>query len=543
MRIPFSQLRFTDRDEQVWGLNVNRYIPTRNEDLFWVMVPKNETGWSSRFGNLVGIRGIRPSRRLELVPYVASNATMTGARDRLNPFDNGRNLGGRMGADLKMGLGPSLTLDGTVNPDFGQVEADPAEVNLSAFPTLFTERRPFFAEGSDLLSMAGFFYSRRVGAPPHGDVSGSFVDRPPSSIILGAAKLAGRLGPSLSVAALSAVTNREVAPTYDTTTGSFGRVRVEPLTGYGVARLVGKFGSAGSTAGLLLTGVRRDLAAGDPLAAVLDREAVTGGGNGVFRFQGGQYEARWMVGFSRIRGDSAALRVIQQSSAHYFQRPDITEVRYDPTRTSLTGYTFSWRLEKLGGRHWLWDTWGEYESPTFELNDLGRLMSGDDRDFYVDVKYRENRPTRLFYSYNVGLSAKSGWNFGGDRQFSYASVNPAATWRNYLNTWLHAGINAHAMKDDLTRGGPLMRTSLVHDYSGGFSTNERLAASGYGEGDYAYDDLGGWSYALIGGVTARPGGRWSLSVEPRYRRTVEPRQYLAIQTRECAGRFHAGQLA
>jgi len=234
-----------------------------------------------------------------------------------------------------------------------------------------------------------------------------------------------------------------------------------------------------------------------------------------------------MVGFSRIRGDSAALRVIQQSSAHYFQRPDITEVRYDPTRTSLTGYTFSWRLEKLGGRHWLWDTWGEYESPTFELNDLGRLMSGDDRDFYVDVKYRENRPTRLFYSYNVGLSAKSGWNFGGDRQFSYASVNPAATWRNYLNTWLHAGINAHAMKDDLTRGGPLMRTSLVHDYSGGFSTNERLAASGYGEGDYAYDDLGGWSYALIGGVTARPGGRWSLSVEPRYRRTVEPRQYLA----------------
>src|SRR5206468_7408426 len=165
------------------------------------------------------------------------------------PFGNGGDLGGRMGADLKMGLGPSLTLDGTVNPDFEQVEADPAEVNLSAFPTFFSERRPFFAEGSDLLSMAGFFYSRRIGAPPHGDASGSFVDRPPNSTILGAAKLSGRVGPSLSVAGLSAVTDREFAPTYDTTSGTLGRVRVEPLTGYGVARLVGKFGSAGSTAG------------------------------------------------------------------------------------------------------------------------------------------------------------------------------------------------------------------------------------------------------------------------------------------------------
>src|SRR4051812_2428580 len=191
LRIPFSQLRFTDRADQTWGLNVNRFIPRRNEALFWVMVPKNETGWSSRFGNLVGITGIRPSRRFEVVPYGATNATITGARDRANPFDDGRNLAARAGADMKLGLGPSLTLDATANPDFGQVEADPAEVNLSAFPTFFTEKRPFFTEGADLLQMAGFFYSRRVGAPPHGSAAGSFLDRPQNSTILGAAKLSG----------------------------------------------------------------------------------------------------------------------------------------------------------------------------------------------------------------------------------------------------------------------------------------------------------------------------------------------------------------
>jgi hypothetical protein len=131
MRIPFSQLRFTDRERQVWGINMNRYIPSRNEDVYWIQIPKNETGWSSRFGELTGIDGVRPSRRLELMPYVASAARLTGNGDA-DPFDDGTNLEARVGADVRMGLGPNLTLEATINPDFGQVEADPAEVNLPA---------------------------------------------------------------------------------------------------------------------------------------------------------------------------------------------------------------------------------------------------------------------------------------------------------------------------------------------------------------------------------------------------------------------------
>jgi hypothetical protein len=194
MRIPFSQLRFRDESVQVWGFNVDRWIPSRNEDLFWIPVPRNVRAWSSRMGELVGIQGIRPSSRLELLPYAASNATLRSDPDPANPFDpDGRDLGLRLGGDLKMGLGPNVTVEATVNPDFGQVDADPAVVNLSQFEIAFDERRPFFVEGANLLrgSGAAWFYSRRIGAPPPGPAGGDFVDRPDATTILSAAKLTG----------------------------------------------------------------------------------------------------------------------------------------------------------------------------------------------------------------------------------------------------------------------------------------------------------------------------------------------------------------
>jgi hypothetical protein len=210
MRIPFSQLRFNAADEQTWGLNIDYWTPSTNEDVFWIPVPRNATGWSSRMGTLAGIEGIKPARRVEIVPYVATDATMTGNRDRENPFDDGRNFATRVGGDVKLGLGPNLTLQATVNPDFGQVEADPAEVNLSAFETFFSEKRPFFVEGNQLLSGVGnYFYSRRVGARPRGPANGDYVDYPSSSTILGAAKLTGRLASGTSLGALAALTSDE----------------------------------------------------------------------------------------------------------------------------------------------------------------------------------------------------------------------------------------------------------------------------------------------------------------------------------------------
>lgn len=537
LRIPFSQLRFTDRPQQVWGLNVQRYVPARNEDLYWVMVPKNETGWSSRFGNLLGIGGVRPSRRLELVPYGATTSTLTGNRNVTNPFDDGRNLVARSGADMKMGFGSSLTLDATINPDFGQVEADPAEVNLSAFPTFFSERRPFFSENSDLFQMAGLFYSRRIGAPPHGSASGSFVSRPLNSTIVGAAKLTGRVTPSLSIAALAAVTDREFARTFDTTTSTLGRVRVEPVTAYGATRLVKRFGAAGSTIGFLLTGVRRDLSATDPLSAVLTRQGFSGGSNGTLRFSGGKYEFRWTAAGSHVRGDTGAIRRIQQHSSHYLQRPDATEGGYDPARTSLTGYTMLYRFEKLGGRHWLWDMGGEFETPTYEINDLGRLTAANDIDSYFDLRYRDNTPSRHLYRYQVTMNSRVGYNFGGVRQFTTISLNPMLVWKNYLQTLLQLAVEFPATSDALTRGGPLMGTPRVVRGTAAFETNDRVATWGEGRVELRSDDLGGWGYTLGGGLTTRPSGQWSISIEPGYQHSVEPRQFLVSRAGGSAATY------
>ncbi len=206
LRIPFDQLRFRNVDAQNWGLNIYRLIPGRNEEVAWSLVRRTEGGWASRFGELHGILGIQPTTRIELLPYVASAWSVTAARDDANPFDGG--LLGRTGLDMKIGLGPNLTLDATVNPDFGQIEADPVEVNLTAFETFFDERRPFFLEGSRLLAGresdewsddTEYFYSRRIGARPAGSAEGDFVDYPATTTTLGAAKLTGRLQTGTSI--------------------------------------------------------------------------------------------------------------------------------------------------------------------------------------------------------------------------------------------------------------------------------------------------------------------------------------------------------
>ncbi|MGH7467929.1 MAG: DUF5916 domain-containing protein, partial [Longimicrobiales bacterium] len=221
MRIPFSQLRFNAGTQQTWGLQLTRHVSDKSERIQWVLIPVSAAGFASRFGLLEGISSIPPARRLELLPYVAADVTYRANVHPTNPFDD--RMAGRAGGDLKMGLGPNLTLDATFNPDFGQVEADPAVVNLTAFETVFDERRPFFIEGNELLTGRGqsflgrptWFYSRRIGAAPRGAASGDFVKQPTNTTIAGAAKITGRLASGLSIGAVAAVTPREYAQTFD----------------------------------------------------------------------------------------------------------------------------------------------------------------------------------------------------------------------------------------------------------------------------------------------------------------------------------------
>jgi hypothetical protein len=528
MRIPFSQLRFNAADVQHWGLNIDHWIPSRNEDVFWIPVPKKATGWSSRMGALEGIRGIKPTRRLELLPYVASDATVTGNRDRRDPFDNGSNLGARVGGDLKMGLGPSLTLAATINPDFGQVEADPAEVNLSAFETIFPEKRPFFVEGSQLLRGNGpsYFYSRRIGARPRGPVSGSFVDYPNATTILGATKLTGRLASGASLGGLAAVTAREDARSYDLETGTFSKVEVAPVTGYGVGRVQKEFGPAASTVGLTLTGMQRDLSAGDALSSVLNRAAYSGGVDLIWRLQGGTYSVRSFAGFSNVRGEPAAISLVQRSSAHYFQRPDAIAYHFDPARTAINGYDIYAGIDKNAGKHWLGGAYTGAESPGLDFNDVGRLETADGKVGGGYISYRETQPGKRLQSYDSFLEVDTEHNFDGDTQYLQYTLGGLATFKNFWGLNYTAAHLDRAQDARLTRGGPSMGTGAsnygIISLGNSFASSTRWLARIY----YGKDEWGAPTNRLSGLLSIHPGPQWQISAEPNYLRFVDPRQYV-----------------
>ena len=532
MWIPFSQLRFNDLEQQRWGLNVHRWIPSRNEDDYWVAIPRTERGWASRFGELRGIGGIESSRRVEFLPYVAGGSTVTGDRDTGDPFDDGRNLEWRVGGDVKMGVGPNLTLEATVNPDFGQVESDPAVVNLTASEIFFDERRPFFIEGSRLIAGAalGYFNSRRIGAPPMGPAPGDHVDYPRNTTILGAAKLTGRTPSGFSVAALGAVTGQEHARAFDVGSGQFSRLRVAPRTGWFAGRAQQELDAAGSTASVMLAGVRRDLPAGDPLAALMNRSAVTLGAETFQRLGGGEYEVMVNVGMSHVRGDPAGILRVQRATPRYFQRPDASHVRVDSTRTAMTGWKTQINADKVGGEHWLGELYLAVESPDLEFNDIGRLISGDGIQTRAGLTYRETTPGPRLRSYRFSLTQGSEWTFGRDRQRTSLTGNANLTWNNFWTTTASVRVGFRSQDLRLTRGGPSMGTPL------GWSSNLRVESPGSAQTRwnarlvYGRDELDGWNGEVSGGVSLQPSPQLQLSLQPSYEREVNPQQYVKTET-------------
>jgi hypothetical protein len=530
--IPFAQLRFSRQDAQVWGLNIRRFRPTLDEEDYWVLIPRTERFWSSRFGDLHGISDVPPTRRVEILPYVAGASTLNANRNVLNPFDDGKNLNGRVGADVKMGLGPNLTLDATINPDFGQVEADPAEVNLTAFETRFPEQRPFFLEGSQLFSLdhPNFYYSRRIGARPVGPASGTFVDYPSASTILGAAKLTGRPRSKTSIAVLGAVTGEESAQVFSDTTALTSDVRVGPRAYWGVARLQQEFGRSGSTAGLLVNTVHRDVSPGDPLADLQSRNALAVAGDTVLRFKKGEYQFRWAGGGSFLNGEPKAVERFQGASSHYAQRPDKDYSQLDPTRTSLSGFSFQTRLERISGRHWLWNVATKLDTPFFETNDIANFNSADGIMPTGGITYRETTPGKIFRSYSVGLSETTEWNFGGDRQTAQLRPSANMTWKNYWTSSVSYSHNFHTNDASLTRGGPLMQKPTSWSSSASLANRSTSQTRWSLNTTHGGNEDGGSTHRVSGSVSIRPGPRWQLSASPLYDRVTEPQQYVTTLT-------------
>jgi len=457
-RIPFSQLRYRPSETSTFGLAIIRKVGRLNETATWPLLSKSSNGYVSSFGELAGLRLASSPKRLEVVPYMVADVK-TQPGEPGNPLTNTTDPDASLGVDLKYALRPGLTLTGTINPDFGQVEADPAVVNLSAFETFFSERRPFFVEGGGIFSFdidcndgncSGLFYSRRIGRTPRGEPDipdGGYSSSPAQTTILGAAKLTGRIG-NFSVGALNAVTADEDAIIANGTLQT--RQTIEPLTNYAVVRARREFTNQ-SSLGFMTTLTNRNL---DGATTFLPGEAYTGGLDADWRL-GPKYAIRSFLAGSTVHGDPTAIDELQRNNVHSFQRPDSSGLTYDPTRTSMNGYGGSASVSKIAGARMVFSSNVGFKSPGFEINDVGFMQRADQRTMSNWMQIRYEKPSQKWLrSFRYNLNQWAGWNYDGDRLYSGINVNAHAVFRNNWGTGTGGNINWQPFDDRATRGGP-----------------------------------------------------------------------------------------
>ena len=527
-RIPFSQLRYRPADSATFGFAVIRQVGRLNETSTWPLLARSANGYVSSFGELTGLSLNRSPKRLEIVPYVVGDLK-TQPAEAGNPFSRPRDPAGSAGVDVKYALTPALTLTGTINPDFGQVEADPAVVNLSGFETFFSERRPFFVESSGVFQMdsdcgggcGGLFYSRRIGRSPRGTATlpeGGYSTAPGQTTILGAAKLTGRIG-AFSVGALSAVTSEERAVIASGSART--RQDVEPLTGYNVVRAKREFKNQ-SALGFMMTSTNRNLEAA---TRFLPGQAYTGGLDWDWRLSP-KYAVQGYWAGSSVRGDPTAIDAVQRSTVHSLQRPDSTTLRYDSTRTALNGYGGSVKFTKNGGQRVRFVSSYGIRSPGFEINDLGFMRRADERTMMNWVQVRHETPSKYLRSFRYNFNQWAGWNFDGDRLRSGVNVNAHAMFKNNWGTGLGANLGGRVFDDRGTRGGPGMYRNGERSIWGYVSSDERPAVSG-SINAYAGADGHGSAYSDVSpSLSYRPSSFLKLSAGLSFSRNYEDSQWI-----------------
>ncbi len=488
MKIPFSQLRFKEGNEQVWGINFERYIGRKNETAMVVYTPRNENGFVSRFPDLVGLEGIAPPSRLEVLPYVTGKAEYIG-NDRSNPFNPGEKYLPGAGLDMKVGLGTSLTLDGTINPDFGQVEVDPAVVNLSDVETSFQEKRPFFTEGVSIFrfgrggtnnnwsfnwSDPTIFYSRRIGRNPQRPQFSlpyyDYADVANGTKILGAGKISGRIGDDWKIGMIHSLTNKEM--TQIDSAGHRSRQEMEPQSYYGVFRAQRDFEKGQQGIGLLATYTNR-MFDNPILEDYINSDAVVTAVDGwTFFDEERTYVLTGWAGLSNVQGNKNKMIALQRSSGHYFQRPDVTHISVDSSLTSLTGYAGRLMLNKNRGKWTLNAAIGVID-PKFESNDLGFMSFADVINSHIVTGYRWSDPTEYYRFMGFDIATFMNYDFGGNKTAQGFWLNGYMTLLNYYGGQARVQYNPESFNARRTRGGPLMVNPASQSFSVNFYSDNR----------------------------------------------------------------------
>ena len=470
VKIPFSQLRFGNQEEQEWGIQVQRRDFGADERSSWQWIPRNANGWVSNFGTLKGIKGIKPKRQIEIQPYLLSSLN-TYETDPNNPFADGSDTDYSIGVDGKVGLTNDITLDFTINPDFGQVEADPSQLNLDGFQIFFNEQRPFFIENNNLFdfqvtgSSAGggydsdnLFYSRRIGASPQGGVSvvdEGFSNRPNFTSIIGSAKVSGKTKTGWSIGVIESITAEEKI-TIDIG-GTRSEETIEPLSNYFVSRLSKDFNDGATTLGGTLTSVNRRLD-GTGLEDQFHSDALSGGINLRHTWKDREWQIKGSLIFSEVKGTKAKITDTQKSFGHYFQRPDAEHLGVDTTLSALGGNGGSLILANYWGADNISvETGVTWRSKGLELNDLGFMNTADEINYFLWSGYRIPTSKGILRSFQWNYNHWSRWTAGGEHLYLAANTNANA---NFTNFWSVNAVLNYEFKDISQKalfGGPLLR--------------------------------------------------------------------------------------
>lgn len=552
MRIPLSQLRFGKKENQVWGLETGRYIFRNSEWSIWQHISKETSGWVSRFGELTGLSDLKPKRQIEIAPYVSTKLSLYEAEER-NPFADGQDLSFNAGIDGKIGITNDMTLDFAINPDFGQVEADPSEVNLTAFETFFSEKRPFFVEGNNITDYAitpggspwssdNLFYSRRLGSSPHyyPDLAdGEYMNMPNNTRILGALKLTGKTKKGLSIGLIESFTNEENAEI--DLNGERRKEVVEPYTNYFAGRIQKDMNDGNTVFGSMITSTNRFINVEH--LNFLNTNAYTGGIDFKQYFKDKKYQITTTFVGSYIEGSEEAITEQQLSSKRYYQRPDADYLIYDTTSTSLSGYGGNFLFTKQVSKGLSFMANVTWRSPGVELNDIGYMRRANSIFQYLWAGYRITEPFSIFRSININANQWAGWDFGGTNTFKGGNIN---AWSQFTNLWtfnFNVSAELNNIDNSILRGGPAMNIPGNYNYSFGFGTNstKKFRAGAHFWNNCGFDDSFKY-YGIFSSISYHPFNFLSISLSPDYYYRNADLQYVSTETYESEDQYLFGEI-
>ena len=531
VKIPFSQLKFGNDKEQIWGIQVQRRFFRAEERSTWQRIPLDSPGWVSEFGELHGLKDIEAQKQIEIQPYSASQLN-TYPEEKGNPFRDGNDTKLSAGLDAKIGITNDLTLDLTFNPDFGQVDADPAAIALDGFQIFFEERRPFFVENKNIFNFQfadnqnNLFYSRRIGRNPQGRVSlteNEYINQPKYSTILGAAKFSGKTKTGWSLGILESVTDNEYAEIDNN--GSRREQIVEPLTNYFVGRAQKDFNNRNSFVGGIFTATNRNLR-GDDLN-YLRKSAYTAGIDFQHNWKNRKYYFIGNVVSSHVLGSREAITRTQNSLTHLFQRVDASHVEVDTMRTSLTGTGGRFEIGKSSVGHWRYNTAVIWRSPELELNDVGFLRQADEVRQYGSLSHQTLKPFGQFRRINTRFEQFSSFDFDGNYNRMQYSLNSNANLKSNWNVNAQVVYKPRIYTNTILQGGPRFRYSEEFFKYLNFGSDGRKKFSFFGGIYHSQGKNDSFSYLEYdGGIAYQPINALTISLNPNFAINKSKTQYV-----------------